>query len=214
MAVITAFPGGEAPASIPEFTYTGNYTFIDDGDDNWRIKFLTSGTFTITNDDFDIDAFLVGGGGGGGWRGAGAGGYTTLAQVTAVKDTGYSIVIGAGGGYQASGGQTSAFSNTANGGQGGQSDGSGGDGGSGGAGWNGDGGSNGGNGTGQGYGYGQGTTTREFHEATGDLYSPGGAGDGGTPGTGLTGANSGRGNNYDTVPGYSGIVVIRNRRAA
>lgn len=45
---------------------------MDDGNDDWRVKFLTSGTFT-PNIDVLIDAFLVGGGGGsgGGYYGGG-----------------------------------------------------------------------------------------------------------------------------------------------
>ena len=47
------------------FTYTGNYQIISEDDSgNWKIKFLTSGTFTAMNDVL-IDIFAVGGGGGG-----------------------------------------------------------------------------------------------------------------------------------------------------
>ena len=41
--------------TIPEFTYTGDYEIVNDADepitasqDNWKIRFLTSGTLTIT----------------------------------------------------------------------------------------------------------------------------------------------------------------------
>ena len=54
--------------SPPEFTYTGEYEFIDEGEGSWRIKFKTSGRLTFTNlgsAQNGIDIFLVGGGGGG-----------------------------------------------------------------------------------------------------------------------------------------------------
>ena len=48
-----------------DFTYTGNYQIISEDDSgNWKIKFLTSGTFTAMNDVL-IDIFAVGGGSGG-----------------------------------------------------------------------------------------------------------------------------------------------------
>ena len=50
---------GTSPYS---FTYTGDCEVVDDGNDDWRVKFLTMGTFT-PNIDVLIDAFLVGGGG-------------------------------------------------------------------------------------------------------------------------------------------------------
>ena len=63
--------------TIPTFTYTGNYEVVDDDDNvisdvdsyegNWKIRFLTSGTFESTSDVL-VDVFLVGGGGGGGFR--------------------------------------------------------------------------------------------------------------------------------------------------
>ena len=52
------------PVYGKDFTYTGEYLLIDDNDGNWRLKFLTSGTF-IPLTDIMIDVFLVGGGGGG-----------------------------------------------------------------------------------------------------------------------------------------------------
>ena len=154
MAIISVFPGGEPPAALPEFTYTGNYTLIDDGDGNWRLKFLTSGTLTFTNKNWNLDAFEAGGGGGGGsgiYASGAGGGYTRTDSVVAEKNTAYSIVIGAGGGAQTNGGNTSAFGNTANGGGAGYQYGDGGNGGSGGGVRNnGAGGSDGGNGrTGQ-----------------------------------------------------------------
>lgn len=70
--------GGEVTSDgFPEFTYTGNYSFIDDGEKNWRIKFLTSGVLTFTklgNAKNGIDVFCVGGGSANSYDGGGCGG--------------------------------------------------------------------------------------------------------------------------------------------
>lgn len=188
----------------PEFTYTGDSEIVDDSDNiisdfaswknNWKIRFLTSGTLTFTNlngAEGGIDVFLVGGGGGskGGatGTGGGGGGYTTTANaVSLVAGTAYDIAVGAGGSGDANGGNTSAFSVTASGGS--CNNGStGGNGGSGGGAYQhaqatGEcaGGSDGGNGGDSGYGAnggtGQGTTTREFGDSSGKLYAGGGGG--------------------------------------
>ena len=190
------------------FTYTGNCEIVDDSNGNWKIRFLTSGNLTFTR-DVDIDVFLVGGGGSGsivygGGGGGGGSGYTKSASTSIVKNTSYSIVIGAGGAglsetYGSSGnngGASSAFNFSAAGGFGG----SGYDGGAGGSGGGaggfqqsaGAGGTNGGNGSGTTYvglgsavvgtaGSGQGVSTREFYEidknTSAKLYA--GAGGGG-----------------------------------
>ena len=171
--------GSGVEVGLPEFTYTGTYDMIDDGDDNWRIRLLTSGMLTFSKlgtGEGNIDVFCVGGGGSGYCApvnraaGGGGGGYTNTSTRTVQKDTGYEIIIGAGGAKPSgewgvnAGGNTSAFGVTAKGGSGGgvssvegSSDlpyaGSGGAGGSGGGrGQNGDpsdaGGTNGGNGGG------------------------------------------------------------------
>lgn len=170
------------------YSYTGQHQFINDGDGNWRIKFLTSGTLTVTN-DADIDVFLVGGGGGGvpykghtsdvGGNGGG-GGYTkTVKNLKLVDGNSYQITIGAGGiGNGSNGGASSAFGQSVAGGRGGyQGTDGGSDGGSGG-GLHNKGGTNGGNGSGLSFngGYGQGSTTKEFGESTGKLYAGGGGG--------------------------------------
>ena len=232
--------GGGASGGLPKFTYTGTYTLLDDGDDNWRIKFLTSGTLVLKR-TVTIDLFLVGGGGGGGrdYGAGGGGGYTrTVKSIVLQADVSYPVVVGAGGIIQGRdttgtrGGTTSAFNYSAEGGYGGGWNSSqpaaGGNGGSGGAGYNGSGGSNGGNGTSY-PGYGQGTTTREFGESAGDLYAGGGggydgwggAGGGGNGvnassphyGTPNTGGGCG-GDCADGTAGGSGIGIIRNHRAA
>lgn len=99
------------PALNKDFTYSGQCQVIDDSTEaynEWRIKFLTSGTLKFTA-NIAVDIFLVGGGGGGAGRvsngdsnilasGGGGGGYTkTLNNITLNKDVSYSIVIGNGG---------------------------------------------------------------------------------------------------------------------
>ena len=242
-----------------------SYNQIDSTLGNWKIRFLTSGTLTFTalnGAENGIDAFLVGGGGSGAngceqsdgtYRDAygGGGGYTkTVRGVRISTNTDYAITVGAGGasasaisqsGYN--GGSTSAFGATANGGKGavgftGSSwTGSGGNGGSGGGGNGGSGGSDGSNGSGGSYGTGQKTTTREFGEAGGNLYSGGGGGavngaggaggggagcptaskSNGVDGIANTGGGGGAGSRWEYTPihsgaGGSGIVIIRNKR--
>lgn len=114
--------------SLPEFTYTGNYSFIDDGEKNWRIKFLTSGVLTFTklgNAKNGIDVFCVGGGGANSYSVGGCGGSTKTQKSVAVSaGTNYPITIGAGaqgGNNQSlqggSGGDTTAFGVTGGRGQ-------------------------------------------------------------------------------------------------
>lgn len=196
---------GGIVGGFPKFTYTGEYNIIDEGDKNWRIDFLTSGTFTPST-AMTIDSFLVGGGGGGlgAWSycygSGGGGGYvkTVKAMVLEAKKA-YEIVIGAGGvaknGYgegsnvtAGRGGTTSAFGNSAEGGYGanynGSHHGTGGKGGSGGGAGQGggNGGSNGSDGVaksggamGQTAGKGSGSTTRPFGEDTYEPLAGGGA---------------------------------------
>ena len=205
----------ELPSVGFDFTYTGNYLIVNDGNGNWRIKFLTSGTFTSST-DIEIDAFLVGGGGGGSSAnaggGGGGGGYTNTTLVNLQKDTPCEIVIGNGGSASENGMSTTAFNVIAEGGIGATSS-NGGAGGSGGGGFGstgGSGGSNGGNGitvTGQG-GTGQGRTTCEFGEdgcIDELLYSGGGGGFGSTGGSGGSGGGGG-GSYLDSGSGINGCV--------
>ncbi len=214
-----------------DITYTGDYTVIDDGGGDWRIKFLTSGNVTFSAVPEELDTFLVGGGGGGGANSVGrggGGGYTTTNQVIPVKDTAYTITVGSGS--TGNGGTTSAFGLTAGGGQ---SAANGSNGGSGGGDYpSGNGGSDGSDGSNASGTIcrGQGTTTREFAEASGTLYAGGGgansAGHGGNGGGGdALGANTGDAGDTNTGggggygwttggSGGSGIVIIRNHRAA
>lgn len=232
--------GGVPSTGIPEFTYTGEFLLINDGDKNWRIKFLTSGTLTFTKLNSaanGIDVFCVGAGSGGnnfGTGGGGGGGYTTTSKgIVPALNTAYEIVIGAGGAaadnsgsvgtYGANGGKTSAFGVAAEGGvsvSGGEgiAQSAGGNGGSGG-GYNGypggTDGDNGGNYRDGVYGIGQGTTTREFGEESGDLYASGGygsnAGKSGNADPNTGDGGHGAANNI-AGNGGSGIVVIRNAR--
>lgn len=247
--------------SAPKFTYTGTYEYIDDGSGNWRLKFLTSGTLTLKN-KITVDVFLVGGGGSGGKTnsvqygvGGGGGGYTNTVKKVVLNPGQYTITVGAGGASTTSGspyyqngnagGASSAFGATANGGQGGQCGGYGqaGEGGAGGSGGGrgshgngaiGAGGSDGADGGNSG-GAGQGTTTREFGEASGELYSggggtfrdsdyassaggAGGGGAGGRPGVAGTantgGGGGGAGDDSISGAGGSGIVIIRKHKEA
>ena len=246
-----------------DFTYTGTYTWVDDGGIDFRLKFLTSGTFT-PNKDIKIDLFIVGGGGGGGYGTSsgtgGGGGYTgTWTNISLTAGTAYSVVVGAGGNANGNGGASSFNGTYAKngglrvipngynwspypGGAGGSGGGANGDG-SASTYWpGGNGGSNGSNGQtiNAAGGIGQGSTTREFGEASGDLYAGGGGGSGYTSSkTGGTGGAGGGGRGYGSAGAYqsgiantggggggnykgsstagsggSGIVIIRNKRAA
>ena len=249
---------GGGGISVPKFTYTGTYEYIDDGNGNWRIKFLTSGVFTPLK-DMVIEVFLVGAGGGGGrsakasshptvnlCSSGGGGGFTkTVRSVILTKDTAYEIVVGVGGAPGVDGGSTSAFNATVSGGKKGDSITGDSKGVAGGAGGSGGGGANTSAGSGQGAasggtagsdgssvtsgsgGTGPGTTTREFGEAAGDLYSGGGGGTyysmymskpatggdgGGAKGKESAADNTGGGGGGGDGSGGSGIVVIRNHK--
>ena len=206
----------------PAFTFTGNYKIENEGTADWKIYFLTSGTLTFTEEPPRIDVFLVGGGGGGGqgWNSAGAGGgggYTkTVTNIVVSASKEYAIVVGEGGTvtYTAKsndGDSSSAFGYSASGGQGGgginQNNISwvGGNGGSGGANYNNTtgAGSDGNNATSGGTG--QGTTTREFGESTGKLYSAGGQGGDNT------GSSSPKNPPIDETGGAAGVKPPANR---
>ena len=242
--IVTDYSVSIPLSTIPEFTYTGDYEIVNDSDEpitvsegNWKIRFLTSGTLTFTNlngAENGIDVFLVGGGGNGetirGARGGG-GGYTkTVKGVSIAIATPYTVTIGA------SSGTSSAFGASANGASGADG-GSGGGGGGSSSGTSGNGGSNGGNGTAGNVsngGTGQGTTTREFGESTGKLYSGGGGGSaayagaagdstagaganfGGAAKNGVANTGGGGGAAYSGTAGRggSGIAIIRNARGA
>lgn len=228
--IINRFPMG----SSEFYKYSGDSLFIDDGNGNWRIKFLTSGTLKFSK-PMTIDAFLVGGGASGGYHysqnatgrsgGGGGGGYTlTQTGISVDNTTSYQIEVGeggaAGGGstsdYGRDGGTTSAFDLTAAGGKSkgayGYED--GGNGGSGGGEYGYDGGSDGADGIGiasNPAGIGQGSTTREFGSPIGTLYSGGGGGgqwirsDGVINGPGNGGAGGGGDGASTTRDAISGL---------
>ena len=118
------FVGGSAisaPIIGEDFNWSGGdgtYQGLDDGGGNWRIKFLSSGTFTPLK-DMVIDAFLVGGGGGSGnsFCGSGGAGYTTTVRsIVLAANTAYPIVVGAAGtngNPSSAGGETTAFTASA-----------------------------------------------------------------------------------------------------
>lgn len=181
--------GGGGSFKIPQFTYTGDYSMAMLDDKFWSIRFLSSGTFTLTDSDLLADIFCVGGGGGGTSIAGGGGGYTaTHRSVICQRNVAYPIVIGAGGAghySSASNGQSSYFNNesiSAEGGKGAKGQDTaqavGGNGGSGGGandGLGGSDGSDGVNGSSSGTaGTGQGTTTKEFGEDNKSIYSGGG----------------------------------------
>jgi len=185
--------------TVPAFTYDGDYEIVDDNDnpitfssDNWKIRFLTSGTLTFTklNGAADgIDVFCVGGGGNAvntGRSGAG-GGYTATKRNVSVEANTilYEIVVGGAAGA------SSAFNVSVSGGKSQTNINSyrvrAGNGGSGGGYGAANGGRDGSNGFTDGSlgeyqtephlgGTGQGTTTREFGEEGARLYAGGGAG--------------------------------------
>jgi len=175
-----------------KFKYTGNCQIVDDGDDNWRIRFLTSGDLTFS-DTRDVNVFMVGAGGSGycdvmgsydTWGcGNGGGGNHTVMNYSIVADTKYTITIG-----QPNGGSTTAFGKTVTGGGNGSVTGSD-------------------HYTGSG-----GSTCYEFYESSsGKQYSGVYSTDGSPP------ANTGMGGNavsqsYSKINGSSGVVVIRNAR--
>ena len=230
--------------TTPDFTYTGDYEVVDDSDspisdfaswkNNWKIRFLTSGTFTVTKLngwDGRLDVFLVGGGGDGGrgqnnsdtggyWSGAGGGsGFTTTESVIIKAGVDYSISVPSAGGDAQAFGKTALHGNNGTSDSGGNGGSGGGKAGMGGGSTGGKGGVDGSDGEGPG-GTGQGTTTREFGESVGKLYATGGDGASGytkapanqVPNSG----NGGGGGGFNTKgsAGSSGIVIARNARRA
>lgn len=224
--VIMRVGGSGSTGRLPSYTYTGTSALIDDGDGNWQIRLLSSGTLVIAK-SYNIDIFMVGGGGGGTGAGGG-GGYTATYLGTSITGgAAYNIVVGAGGAAITSGavgnsgGTTSGFGHSVSGGEGAHYD-AGGDGGSGGSqtsAYSLAGGSDGEDGWSSGS-TGQHTTTREFGESTGTLYSTGGgsygyaSATGETDGADNTGDGAGGRNAYPGYHGGSGILIIRNQRVA
>ncbi|MDD6272092.1 MAG: InlB B-repeat-containing protein [bacterium] len=113
--------------------YTGKCSYECESADNFKIKFLTSGTLTL-NSSLNIDAFLVGGGGGASSADdgcGGGGGYTKTIKNLTISGTNV-ITVGAAGIVNGNGGNSTAFGYTAAGGYAGRAN-KGGNGGSGGS---------------------------------------------------------------------------------
>lgn len=172
---------------IPVFTFDGSYKLNDEGNGNWNIEFLSSGTF-ISSRTLIIDVFVVGAGGGGRLGGGGGGYVRTVKSITLKANTVYNVIVGDGVAGER-GGQTIAFNVTAEGGNPGGDDGTGGNGASGGGGWSngnvaGNGGSNGSdgeNGSSAIGGVGQHGSNNEYNTCAfgvedGRPYGPGGGG--------------------------------------
>lgn len=117
--------------TLDDFSYTGAYEKINDGNGTYRIKLKSNGTLTLANDG-DVEVFMVGGGGAGGSRKSsegntgtgGNGGSVTISTVSLTANTPYNITIGIGGtgiysGTGTSGSATTGFGLTAAGGAGG-----------------------------------------------------------------------------------------------
>lgn len=198
------------------------------------IRFTESQDWVVPAGVTVVDVFAVGGGGAGGigdgeYSGAGGGGgYTkTVKGLQVIPKTVIPITIGAGGAWTSAnartGGGTSSFSDlvVALGGKTATGI-TGADGGSGGGGTEPDhqggykGGTDGANGFGGYYsgGKGQGTTTRAFEEADGELFASGGnggeqIGTDGTPNTGNGGGGTVRADYKSAGKGGSGIVIVR-----
>ena len=217
------------------YTFTGNDEKITDSTGAWKIKLKTSGKliFTALGKDWDgaLDVFLVGGGSANYYAVGGSGGNTKTAHIYVRKDLELSAQIGAGGTNRGSGGNTSIAGISATGGK--VSGGTGSGGGGSGSTLGGMGGTNGGSGQtpsgaadGANGRSGQGTTTREFGESTGTLYSAGGGGESattnhkagasdssgaaaGTSAADNTGSGAGGSSTGSLLNGGSGIVVVR-----
>lgn len=114
--------GGSIPVGVLTYTYSGGMSqLFDEGSGNWRIHFLTSGTFT-SNANASIEAFLIGGGGAGNQKGgAGGGGYSaTASSISLLSNEPYEIIVGGGGELSGAAGiNTTAFGYTGTGGGGG-----------------------------------------------------------------------------------------------
>lgn len=231
LETVSALPEAGGSGGIPDFTYTGQCTIKDDGDNNWRIAFITSGTLALEK-SLTVDIFCCGAGGGGGlsttnWSdanvtaGGGGGGYTATIRRVVLQPGDYAVTVGAGGAEATAGGASSFGPHiTARGGNAGEGyykDATGGVGGAGGSGGgagaaggsptlrNGmNGGSNGSDGGSQSNcvgGAGQGSNTWEFGEEGTELYSGGGGGGASYQGGYGTAGSGGAGGYANTTDG-------------
>ena len=139
--VLKVYAKWKVSSTIPVFTYTGNYSIVDDNNNvisdtttwtgDWKIRFTSSGTLnfiTLNSAANGIDLFLVGGGAGGNSQAdvpsgkatvsGGSGGRTnTFQAISVVVNTNYDIKVGAGGSSGGGkGGPSSAFGKSVAGG--------------------------------------------------------------------------------------------------
>ena len=203
-------------SGIPSYTYSGTSALINEGNNNWNIKFTTTGNLNFTelgNAVNGIEVCLVGGGTGGGSDGGagGTGGAVVNTQTNLNSNTNYVITIGAANGA------SSAFGFSASHGRGSAGGAAG---------------TNGANGT---YAFNDSKYARYGAGGGGGavIYGPGsigpfgrggdyGGGDGGNaylPGgtgyanTGGGGGGGGMGAGSPGGAGGSGVVIIRNKRS-
>ena len=97
---------------LPQLSYTGQSEVVDDGDYNWRVKFLTSGNVTFNRAPGNVDVFLVGGGANPSGNDGGGSGYTQTYYAVQLDAEKYQVEIGSAGGT------TNAFGCSAEGGAG------------------------------------------------------------------------------------------------
>lgn len=105
MALLYNIPASPLYPLLPEnYSYTGTSKYVYEGNNNWSLKFLTSGTFVPTR-NVNIDIFAVAGGSGGangtssGTSAAGGSGgqATTIKNQVLLAGQAYDIVVGEGG---------------------------------------------------------------------------------------------------------------------
>lgn len=118
-ASLRAFGAFRPTSSAAQFIVaTGGTVYVDPSNADYKIhQFTSSSTFTITACPVSatIQLMMVGGGGGGLYAGGGGGGYI-YRPAFSVSVGSYSAVVGAGGGVQVSGGDTTFGGLTALGG--------------------------------------------------------------------------------------------------
>lgn len=111
--------------TTPAFSFAGGCELIDEGSDNWHIKFTGSGALKFSGWgkwDGKADIFILGGGGAGANTGGvavgGGGYYTTVMGQQLALNTNYDAIIGGGGNSAGSKGGTSSIAGkSANGGE-------------------------------------------------------------------------------------------------
>lgn len=116
MALLYNIPASPLTPLVPEnYSYTGTSKYIYEGDNNWCLKFLTSGTFTPTKNT-NIDIFVIAGGSGGAngtssatsAAGGKGGAAVTVRNQSLLAGQAYDVVVGEGG-VAATSGAASSF---------------------------------------------------------------------------------------------------------